>query len=72
MIYRQLVIYFCQVGRLGMDGVGCKYAGFCRYYNKERRICSDEEKAEAYCDTFEVFDDFKPDRNGLMKKLFVA
>lgn len=55
-----------------MDGVGCKYAGFCRSYNKERRICGDEEKAEAYCETYEVFDGFKPDKNGLMKKLFVA
>jgi hypothetical protein len=54
-----------------MDAIGCKYAGFCRFYQKDGHDCADEDRAETYCGTFEVFADFEPDKSGLYKKILV-
>nr|AFK24920.1 hypothetical protein Josef01_10c16_24 [uncultured archaeon] len=51
---------------------GCKYAGFCRFYQKDGHECNNEEEAESFCGTYRVFEDFEPDRKGMVKKIFVS
>jgi hypothetical protein len=54
-----------------MNAIGCKYAGFCRFYEKDGHNCTDEDEAETYCGTFDVFTNFEPDKHGMSKKMLV-
>lgn len=49
----------------------CRYARFCRFYQKDAHSCTDADEAEAYCGTFDVFTNFAPDRLGMSKKMLV-
>lgn len=38
----------------------CRYASLCRFYQREGYTCNDEEEAETYCATYDVFEKFRP------------
>lgn len=46
--------------------LGCKYAQLCRHCQASALVCNDDTEASAYCGTYDLFDNFRPDKMNMI------